>query len=99
MLEGMLDVKSADNNPPGDEVQDLAREIVAYLQQRRRVADTLEGISHWWIARQRLQEAEHKVREAVDYLCRQGVLERRVSADGRVIYSASQAGADDSDGV
>jgi hypothetical protein len=74
---------------PSDEVQSLAAEIARYLERRAGGADTLEGITHWWIRMQRLAEAEEKVRRAVEHLCERGVLERRVLPGGRVVYRAA----------
>lgn len=53
-------------------------------------ADTLEGVTRWWITRQRLSEAEEKVREAVDWLHREGLIQKRVLADGTVLYSPAR---------
>lgn len=72
-------------------VEGLAEEIAQYLQSRPRGADTLEGIARWWLARQRLQEAEERVGRALELLCHQGVLDHRISADGRVIYSVTHS--------
>jgi hypothetical protein len=75
------------------EVQSIADEIARYLKKRESGADTLEGVMRWWIARQRLTEAEDKVREAVDILCDQGVVQRRILGDGTVLYSPVRDGA------
>ena len=69
------------------DVQLLADEINRYLHEREFVADTLEGISKWWILRQRLQEEHRRVEQAMEYLCAKGVVETRVLPDGVVLYS------------
>lgn len=84
-------VVPAETDREQSSVQGLAEEIAQYLKSRPRGADTLEGIVRWWLARQRLQEAEEHVGRAVELLCRQGVLDYRESADGRVIYSTSNS--------
>lgn len=71
-----------------EELQQLAREISAYIAERPEAADTLEGLINWWISRQRLLEAEHNVRRAVEFLVRQGVIEARVLPDGSMLYRA-----------
>ena len=82
---------------PGDEEQDeetlrVAGEIARYLQRRKKiaevetVADTLEGISQWWLLRQRLYEEQQRVEKAIRYLCQQGLVEERLQADGKTIY-------------
>ena len=69
------------------EVKRIADEIARYITTHKHGADTLEGVTRWWIARQRLSEAEEKVREAVEFLCEQRVMLKRTLADGTVLYS------------
>lgn len=71
------------------EIEDLAGEITRYLQDHDGVADTLEGVTHWWILRQRLQEEQHKVQQAMDYLCAKGLVSARQLPDGEILYSAT----------
>lgn len=71
------------------EIEDLAQEISRYLQEHDGVADTLEGVVHWWILRQRLQEEQSKVQQAMDYLCAKGVVKVRELPDGEILYSAT----------
>ena len=68
------------------EVKRIAGEIARYIKEHKHGADTLEGITRWWIARQRLSEAEAKVREALESLCEQQVIRKRILADGTVLY-------------
>ena len=63
--------------------------IANYLCSRERVADTLDGITHWWILRQQIYEEKRRIEEAVEYLCKQGSIEKRVLADGTVLYIAT----------
>jgi hypothetical protein len=72
------------------EVQDIANEIACYMKQHAGGADTLEGVARWWITRQRLSEAEQKVREAVEWLYSEGLIHKRVLADGTVLYSPAK---------
>jgi hypothetical protein len=51
-------------------------EIVAYLADRSDGCDTLEGITTWWLYRQRLADGPGMVRDAVRCL----VAERRLVA-------------------
>ena len=71
------------------EIEDLAEEITRYLQEHDGVADTLEGVAHWWILRQRLQEEQSKVQQAMDYLCAKGLVKARELPDGEILYSAT----------
>jgi Fe2+ or Zn2+ uptake regulation protein len=63
----------------------VAQELVSYLLTHPGACDTLDGIARWWF------ETEHSVsvqqlRQALDELVRQGLLEASASADGRVRY-------------
>lgn len=80
---------SIDSSDTQADIKALADEIAAYLRERGQVADTLEGIARWWIMRQRLQEGQRKVAQAMDYLCAQGLVTIRTLADGAVLYTSS----------
>lgn len=73
------------------EIKDLAQEITRYLQEHEGVADTLEGVTHWWILRQRLHEEKDRVQQAMDYLCAKGIVSARTLPDGEVLYSATSS--------
>ena len=74
------------NTNQDPDVQKLAEEISRYLLEHDGVADTLEGVTQWWLLRQRLHEGRNKVARAIDYLCEQGVIERRELPDGKILY-------------
>ena len=78
-----LAVTDAEEDP---DIQSLAQEIARYLQGREQIADTLDGIVHWWILRQRLHEERRKVERAMAYLYRQGIISMRSLPDGRTLY-------------
>lgn len=78
----------------GEEVFQLATEISRYLVQREGAADTFEGLVTWWLFRQRLTEAENKVRLAVQYLCDRGAIRKRTLADGTILYMAASGAAE-----
>ncbi len=81
-----LPVQNA-NQCVSEDVAELASEITRYLQNHYCVADTLEGISQWWILRQRLQEERSRVEQAMEYLCTQGIVETHRLPDGAILYS------------
>ena len=70
------------------EIAELARQIQQYLETHPNAADSLGGIMGWWLARQRYEESEQKVKRAAEYLVAQGKAEKRMGADGTVIYTA-----------
>lgn len=77
-----------DRHDEQGEHDELARLILRYLAAHPQAADSLEGICDWWIPMQRLHEARHKVRSALDALVRNGQLVAQQGADGRTLYSA-----------
>ena len=74
------------NQESSQDVLQLADEITRYLKTHSNVADTLEGIAHWWILRQRLHEEHAKVEQAMEYLCAQGIVEAVELRDGKILY-------------
>ena len=72
---------------PDAELDALAGEILRYLQTHAEAADTLEGIAHWWIKRQRLEETKVRVQRALDHLVNAAKLQSRVTPAGRTLYS------------
>lgn len=68
------------------DIKTLADEVVRYLEKHAQAADTIEGISRWWIMRQRIQEETYSVTLALEYLCENGSVEKKEMTDGSVIY-------------
>jgi hypothetical protein len=59
-----------------DRVQ-IAREILAYLQEHPKATDTLEGIVQWWLLQRKIIYQTKLVREAIaDLVSKDLVLER-----------------------
>lgn len=58
---------------------DLARRILAYLDEHPQSQDTLEGVAHWWLLQQRIDESLDEVQAALDELTKSGL----VVSDGR----------------
>ncbi len=72
-----------------EQLEKVADEIIRYLQQHQFAADTLEGISHWWITRQRIEEDKQRVLAALEYLVERRQLHCRQLPDGSVLYSGT----------
>jgi hypothetical protein len=71
---------------PGDPVERIAETILQYLGSRPNAVDTVEGVTDWWIPRQRYQEALADVQVALDRLVAEGLIEAATGHDGRVVY-------------
>lgn len=63
-------------------------EILSYLSDVPNAVDTVEGITDWWIYRQRLRWARLTVQKAVDELVADGHLRKIDRADGQILYAA-----------
>lgn len=84
----MLDNGELTDKPVENEVIKLSADIASYLATHAGAADTFEGLVSWWLFRQQLSAAEEKVRAAVDYLEKKGLINTRKLIDGTVLYSA-----------
>lgn len=78
-----------------DQIEKIADEITRYLQQHQFAADTLEGICHWWITRQRIEEDKKRVLAALEYLVERQQLSCRRLPDGSILYSGTTTGLDE----
>jgi hypothetical protein len=74
----------AEDNGRDSEVE-LA--VLAYLRRHPFAADTLEGITHWWLPQQRYLTAELRIEAVLVHLVDQGVLQLRRLPDGTAMYA------------
>ncbi len=68
------------------EIKQVAQEIERYLRSHPAASDSLIGVTKWWLAQQRFQEALSIVQKALDYLVANGRIVRTKNADGTYIY-------------
>lgn len=73
-------------NTDDTEIKRIANEIKRYLGNHPHGGDTIDGITRWWIPRQRIEEASLRVQQALDYLVSESRVERKTSLDGRYLY-------------
>ncbi|WP_428243230.1 hypothetical protein [Gynuella sp.] len=73
--------------------QSAADAILRYLAQRPEAAETVEGVAKWWLARQRYDDSVRLVQQALDYLEKQGEVEKMSITDGQVLYRKKQFNA------
>lgn len=69
-----------------DAVRALAEEIARYLAENRGASDTVDGITRWWIARQRLLETRSMVEKALRQLQAEGRIAPQRTASGELVY-------------
>ncbi len=72
------------------EIERIARDVQAYLQNHPHAADTLEGVVKWWLTRQRYDRAEAQVSRALELLEQRGLVARATTTDGRPVFSSAE---------
>lgn len=70
-------------------VENIAEELLAYLRRNPGAGETLEGIIHWWLIRQRYVSAANYVRSSLHMLEKDGWIKRIVNPDGVEIFVAT----------
>jgi len=73
-----------------DEVVAIALEIKNYLKAHPNAVDSLEGITKWWLTRQRYEEAESLVQKALNILLTENSISKQQVVDGRVVYGNTE---------
>jgi len=68
------------------DIERISAEIQQYLHKHPNAADTVEGITKWWLARHRYEEATVVVRRALEYLIARGLVAQSTNADDQRIY-------------
>jgi len=67
-------------------VEEIARQIVVYLDRHPNAADTFDGIHRWWLSRIRFEETACDVQAALDGLILRGRVVRQALPDGCLLY-------------
>lgn len=70
--------------------EEIAERIERYLTDHPHAADSVAGITHWWLTRQRFEEGVKLVEQALEILVQRGTVGRRVQRDGQMIYERSK---------
>ena len=69
----------------------IAKEIEKYLNDHPKAADTLEGITEWWLLRLRYRVSSIMVQQALEYLVSTSVVEINTNLNGNKVYSSKKA--------
>ena len=69
-----------------NDVEEVAASIFNYLQENPDAGDTLEGITTWWLLRQRLGESLAMVQEAIEQLKAKGLVVEQKRMDTGNLY-------------
>lgn len=68
------------------DVIEAADAIRRYLAVRPNAAETVEGVAHWWLSRQRREDAIELARRALTHLEERGLVVRFSLAGGKQMF-------------
>lgn len=71
-------------------IEKIASEIKSYLDEHPYAADNIDGITGWWLLRQRLKEHRNNVEQALLLLLAKGCVRQQINDDGSQIYMSSK---------
>jgi hypothetical protein len=72
------------------EVQQIAGQIECYLKSHPHAADTVEGITQWWLLGQGIGVSSSRVQQALDYLILKSVIKCNANFNGNKVYSGNR---------
>jgi hypothetical protein len=72
------------------DINDVAEQILRYLEANPKASDTLEGVAKWWLMKQRLTESIVLVQGALKLLEEKGLICERRNVDGGLLYMVAQ---------
>ena len=71
-------------------VQQIADEIECYLNNHPNAADTIEGITKWWLSEQNIEASSSIVQQALNYLGSKSVVKCNANLSGNKVYSSNK---------
>lgn len=71
-------------------IQSIARQILVYLDNHPGAADTVEGISRWWLPREKESFDLDSVQASLDYLVQRGELEEVSRKGSQAVFRKSR---------
>jgi len=67
---------------------DVGKRITEHLRAHPQMCDTLEGIVQWWMTFQQVDESILEIREALERLKAEGIIDSWTAGDNRTFYFA-----------
>ncbi len=74
------------------DINEVAEQILRYLEANPKASDTLEGVAKWWLMRRRLTESILLVQGALKLLEDKGLIVERRNVDGGLLYMVAPRG-------
>jgi hypothetical protein len=65
---------------------EVERAVLGYLSKHSNAADTLDGITTWWLPQQRYETARERIEDVLTRLVNSGVLRRQTLPGGELLY-------------
>ena len=72
---------------PTEAIVKVASEITSYLDKHPQASDTLEGVTTWWLMKQRYESSREIVEAALNYLMDIDVVKSFESNEKQIYYS------------
>ena len=66
--------------------EDIARIILNYLSKNPDAGDTLEGISKWWLNREKIDVAVDEIAGVLEALIKEGLIEKQTMPGDNANY-------------
>jgi len=76
------------------DVQQVADQIECYLKNHPDAADTVEGITKWWLPGLGIDVSNFMVQQALNYLGSKSVVKCNTNLSGNKVYSSNKAKAE-----
>jgi len=76
------------------DAQQIADQIECYLKNHPNAADTIEGITKWWLPGLGIEVSSLVVQQALNYLGLKSVVKCTVNLSGNKVYSSNKAKAE-----
>jgi Fe2+ or Zn2+ uptake regulation protein len=77
-------------SPDYQEISSLVIELTEYFETHPNAADSLEGITKWWIKKKDPASSQASVLSALEYLCAEGIVVKTSGPAGNAIYSLAK---------
>ncbi len=83
----MHGVGMQDFGVPDADGAEVAAAVLGYLASHPQAADTLRGITAWWLPRQRYQVEHERIERVLEHLVESGALRHEQLPDGALLYA------------
>lgn len=87
----MHGVGTRDFGVPDADGAEVATAVLGYLASHPHAADTLRGITAWWLPRQRYQVERERIERVLEQLVAGGALRHERLPDGALLYALPAA--------